>query len=84
MAGAAAAAAKMAAQLGVTDMNVTEISNMLTLEHVLYPMFQVSVAFLVLTWIAVSLRIYARAVVIKSFGWDDYLMLLTLVRDNTR
>lgn len=74
----AAAAAKMAAHLGLTDMNASEISEMLQLKQVLFPMFQVCIAFLVLAWFSVSLRVYARAVVLKSFGADDWLMLLTL------
>ncbi|KAH0367354.1 hypothetical protein KCU65_g4678, partial [Aureobasidium melanogenum] len=68
----------MAASLGVSDMDVAEISRMLTLKHTLLPMFQVSVAFLVLAWIAVSLRVYVRASVLRSFHWDDWLILLTL------
>ncbi|THV97073.1 hypothetical protein D6C77_04301 [Aureobasidium pullulans] len=73
-----AIAAKMAASLGVTDMDVAEISRMLELKHTLLPMFQVSVAFLVLAWFAVSLRVYVRASILRSFHWDDWLILLTL------
>ncbi|KAI5196177.1 hypothetical protein E4T42_07052 [Aureobasidium subglaciale] len=54
-----AIAARMAASLGVTDMDV-------------------SVAFLILTWTAVSLRVYVRASILRSFHWDDWLILLTL------
>ncbi|KEQ93701.1 hypothetical protein AUEXF2481DRAFT_30790 [Aureobasidium subglaciale EXF-2481] len=68
----------MAASLGVTDMDVAEISRMLELRHTLLPMFQVSVAFLILTWTAVSLRVYVRASILRSFHWDDWLILLTL------
>ncbi|KAG9691777.1 hypothetical protein KCU95_g4659, partial [Aureobasidium melanogenum] len=68
----------MAASLGVSDMDVAEIPRMLTLKHTLLPMFQVSVAFLVLAWIAVSLRVYVRASVLRSFHCDDWLILLTL------
>lgn len=39
----------------------------------------VAVTFTILSWIAVSLRVYVRGVLIKSFGWDDWLMLATLV-----
>ena len=35
---------------------------------------------LILAWISVSLRVWVRAVMIKSFGWDDSLMVLALVR----
>ncbi|CAD0106103.1 unnamed protein product [Aureobasidium uvarum] len=71
-------ASKIAASLGVTNMDVAEISRMLELEHTLLPMFQVSVAFLVLAWIAVTLRVYVRAFLLRSFHWDDWLILLTL------
>lgn len=38
--------------------------------------FMVVVAFLVLTWIVVGLRIYVRALLIKTFGYDDYSILI--------
>jgi hypothetical protein len=77
---AQAAATRLAAAMGVTDMNVAEIARMLELKYILWPMFQVSVVFLILAWFAVSLRVYARAVVLKSvFGWDDWLMVVTLI-----
>jgi hypothetical protein len=73
-----AIAAQMASSLGFTEMDVADISRMLELKHSLLPVFQVSVAFLVLAWFAVSLRVYARAFVLRSLHWDDWLMLLTL------
>ena len=42
-------------------------------------LFWVSGTALALAWIAVSLRVYVRAVLIRAFGWDDWLMLITLV-----
>lgn len=41
--------------------------------------FGVAVSFLVLTWIVVPLRIYVRAVITKSFGLDDWLLVVTQV-----
>jgi hypothetical protein len=73
-----AIAAQMASSLGFAEMDVADISRMLELKHSLLPVFQVSVAFLVLAWFAVSLRVYARAFVLRSLHWDDWLMLLTL------
>lgn len=70
--------ATVAASLGVAGIDVAEISRMLELKHTLLPMFQVSVAFLVLAWIAVGLRVYVRASVLRSFHWDDWLILLAL------
>ncbi|KAL7931134.1 hypothetical protein V8C35DRAFT_117024 [Trichoderma chlorosporum] len=40
------------------------------------PMVGTCIAFLSLTWLAVGLRTYTRAVVIKSMQEDDWLMLL--------
>ncbi|OAL05204.1 hypothetical protein IQ06DRAFT_66478 [Phaeosphaeriaceae sp. SRC1lsM3a] len=39
----------------------------------------VGILFLVLTWITVSLRIYARAILLKKWGHDDSAMVVTLV-----
>ncbi|PVH93122.1 hypothetical protein DM02DRAFT_249370 [Periconia macrospinosa] len=38
----------------------------------------VAITFLVLCWITVALRCYARAIVVKAFGLDDAVMLTTL------
>lgn len=35
--------------------------------------------FLSVTWIAVALRLWVRGRLIKSIGWDDWMMLLTNV-----
>ena len=34
---------------------------------------------LALAWVSVALRVWVRAVIIKSFGWDDTLMVFALV-----
>lgn len=39
----------------------------------------VAVFFLIISWIAVTFRVYVRAFMLKSFGWDDWTMALTLV-----
>ncbi|KAI9686309.1 MAG: hypothetical protein M1820_010652 [Bogoriella megaspora] len=39
----------------------------------------VNVLFFVLTWFTASLRVYVRAILLKSFGRDDFLMILTLL-----
>ncbi len=44
------------------------------------PMVGTCIAFLSLTWLAVGLRTYTRAVVIKSVQEDDWLMLVAQVR----
>lgn len=43
-------------------------------------MLSVAVALLVVTWVALSLRILARGFLLRSFGWDDWTMILTVVR----
>ncbi|PNS13816.1 hypothetical protein CAC42_1307 [Sphaceloma murrayae] len=42
-------------------------------------MFVVSVVFLALSWIAMLLRIYVRTFMVKSWGWDDTLMVLSML-----
>lgn len=44
-------------------------------------MFAVNVLFLVLTVPTVLLRCYVRAKIIRSFGWDDWLMIVAQVCD---
>ncbi|KAI1843773.1 hypothetical protein JX266_010032 [Neoarthrinium moseri] len=41
--------------------------------------FAVAVTFMVLTWIMVPLRVYVRAIMTKSFGLDDWLLVITQV-----
>jgi hypothetical protein len=40
---------------------------------------EVAILFLALTWVTVSLRVYVRAIMTKSFGVDDWLAVLSLV-----
>jgi hypothetical protein len=39
----------------------------------------VAILFLALSWVAVSLRCYVRTVMMKSFGADDWLAVVSLV-----
>jgi hypothetical protein len=39
----------------------------------------VSIAFVVTTWLFVSIRVYIRGWMIKALGLDDWLMVITLV-----
>jgi hypothetical protein len=41
------------------------------------PIWGVGIAFFVISWVAVGLRIWVRAGMIKSFGADDWSMLGT-------
>jgi len=40
----------------------------------------VTIALYVLSVVAVSVRCYVRVSLIRSFGYDDWLMVITLVR----
>lgn len=44
-----------------------------------WQLVNVSIAFLAITWFSVALRVWARAGIIRSFGWDDWTILLTMV-----
>ena len=39
----------------------------------------VAILFFLLTWSTVSCRIYVRAIMLKTWGWDDWTMLAALV-----
>jgi len=43
------------------------------------PIWGVGIAFFIITWISVGLRVWVRAGMIKSFGPDDWTMLGTQV-----
>jgi hypothetical protein len=42
-------------------------------------LFAVTIAFLVLAWVTVGLRCFTRLKIIKAFGLDDYLIVVSLV-----
>ena len=46
-------------------------------------MLIVAVVFLILSWISFALRVYVRAILLRSFGWDDWTMLLTICLSTT-
>ena len=37
---------------------------------------QIGIAFLVLSWVAIALRVYTRTCLIKAFGHEDWAMLV--------
>jgi hypothetical protein len=41
----------------------------------------VAISFLVLSWVAVSLRVFVRSFMVKNFGMDDWLAVATLVSE---
>ena len=41
------------------------------------PIWGVGIAFFIISWVAVGLRVWVRAGMIKSFGADDWTMLGT-------
>lgn len=44
-----------------------------------YDMLAVSAVFLALSSVTVFARIYVRGWMIRAFGWDDWLMMVTWV-----
>jgi hypothetical protein len=42
--------------------------------------FAVAILFFVLTWLTVGLRVYVRAIMMKTWGKDDWCMVAALVR----
>jgi hypothetical protein len=45
-----------------------------------YAISSVTIIFLLLTWTTVSARFYTRVFILRSVGWDDWTMLMALVR----
>lgn len=44
------------------------------------PMLVLNIIFMTVTTIVVALRVYCRVWIVRSFGADDYLMVVTYVR----
>jgi hypothetical protein len=49
-----------------------------------YSMLATSCVFLALSAITVIARVYVRGKMIRSFGWDDWLMIVTFVSARSR
>ena len=45
---------------------------------------RITIAFLVLAWFFIWLRIWTRTYVISNFGWDDSIMILAGVREGVQ
>lgn len=58
----------------------TEIPDVTQLGNAPQNMLSLAVTLLIITWIALSLRILARGFLLRSFGWDDWTMIFTVVR----
>jgi hypothetical protein len=43
-------------------------------------MIGISAAFLVIAWVAFSLRVVVKGYIMRSFTLDDYLMVIAMVR----
>ena len=41
------------------------------------------ISFTIIAFISVSLRFYTRAILVRNVGWDDYCILLSMVRPDT-
>lgn len=44
-----------------------------------YQVQDVAIAFFILTWISITLRVWVRAGMLNTFGWDDWTMAATQV-----
>lgn len=38
--------------------------------------YRITIAFLILSWVFILLRVWTRTMVIANFGWDDSIMIL--------
>ncbi|KAH0075604.1 hypothetical protein KCU96_g14654, partial [Aureobasidium melanogenum] len=59
--------------------DVSLLPNVLELQPKAHLLFGFSVAFLVLVWASLALRVYVRVFTIKAFGWDDAMLIWAAV-----
>ncbi|KAI5194974.1 hypothetical protein E4T38_09286 [Aureobasidium subglaciale] len=57
--------------------DISLLPNVLELQPKAHLMIGFGVAFLVLVWLSVALRIYVRLFMIRAFGWDDGMLLIS-------
>ena len=62
-----------------SNFDVSLLPNVLDLQPKAHLMVGFGVAFLTLVWITVALRIYVRAFMIRAFGWDDAICIMSAV-----
>lgn len=52
---------------------------LVSMEDRSHEVLTIAMLFLVLSWVTMGLRVYVRTGMLKSFGMDDWAMLVTLV-----
>jgi hypothetical protein len=57
----------------------SEIPTLNHLGSIPQTLFSATVAVLSVAWFSVILRVYVRSVMMKSFGWDDWTIMLAIV-----
>jgi hypothetical protein len=57
----------------------SEIPTLNHLGSIPQTLFSATVAILSVAWFSVILRVYVRSVMMKSFGWDDWTIMLAIV-----
>ncbi|THY18507.1 hypothetical protein D6D01_07263 [Aureobasidium pullulans] len=59
--------------------DISLLPNVLELQPKAHLMTGFGVAFLILVWTSISLRVYVRMFMIRAFGWDDAILLMSAV-----
>jgi len=57
----------------------SEIPTLTHLGSIPQSLFSGTVAILSVAWFSVILRVYVRSTMMKSFGWDDWTIMLAIV-----
>jgi hypothetical protein len=57
----------------------SEIPTLNHLGSIPQSLFSATIAILAVAWFSVILRAYVRSVMMKSFGWDDWTIMLAIV-----
>lgn len=63
----------------VDSFDISLLPNVLELQPKAHLMTGFGVAFLILVWTSISLRVYVRMFMIRAFGWDDAILLMSAV-----
>lgn len=56
-----------------------EVPTLDNLGSIPHSLFSGTVAILTVAWLSAVLRIHVRSVMMRSFGWDDWTIMLAIV-----
>lgn len=56
-----------------------EVPTLDNLGSIPHSLFSGTVAILAIVWVSAALRVYVRSVMMRSFGWDDWTIMLATV-----